>query len=298
MPTNIQVKSILNKTKRRDPWFLDDYTINPYSGCSYNCLYCYTRGSKYGVHMEDKLSIKTNAIELLDKQLKLRAAKEQHGFIVLSSATDPYLQFEKEQGLTRRILETILKYRFPVHIITKSDMVIRDLDLLQQINTEAILPADLKDKLSDRAFITFSFSTLDDNVGKIFEPGAPPPSLRLQTLKYCLDQGFFCGVSMMPLLPYISDTGENLELMFQTFKDIGVRYIFPATITLFGEDTADSKTLVLRAIQKHYPHLLERYQKLFTNSNQLPAYYQSAFQNKMRELLAKYGLKDRIIQEG
>jgi len=89
MPHEIQVKSILNKTKRRDPWFLDDYTLNPYSGCSFNCLYCYIRGSKYGIHMEEKLSVKTNALELLEKALTLRSKKGQHGIIVLSSATDP-----------------------------------------------------------------------------------------------------------------------------------------------------------------------------------------------------------------
>jgi DNA repair photolyase len=295
MPTGIQVKSILNKTKRRDPWFLDEYTINPYSGCSFNCLYCYIRGSKYGEHMEEKLSVKENAVKMLDKQLAARAKKKQYGFIVLSSATDPYLQFEKEEGLTRRILEIILKHRFPVHIITKSDLVLRDLDLLRRINEEAVLPADLEEKLSHRVFITFSFSTLDDSVGKIFEPGATVPSLRLQTLVTCLQQQFFCGVSMMPLIPWITDTGENLERMFSTFKKTGVNYIFPASITLSGENPSDSKTLMFRAIEKHYPHLLEKYQKLFLNSTEMPAFYQSAFDAKMKELLGKYGLKGRIV---
>src|ERR1700745_3506626 len=123
MPHAIQVKTILNKTKRRDPWFLDEYTINPYSGCSFNCLYCYIRGSKYGEHMEEKLSMKTNAVELLEKQLSLRAKKNQFGFIVMSSATDSYLQIEKETQLTRKLLEVILKFRFPVHMITKSDLI-------------------------------------------------------------------------------------------------------------------------------------------------------------------------------
>src|SRR5215210_4168748 len=101
MPIEILVKSVLNKTKRRGPWFLDDYTLNPYSACSFNCLYCYIRGSKYGDHLEDKVSIKINALEILEKQLKNRARKEQYGIIVLSSATDPYLQLEKEYQLTR-----------------------------------------------------------------------------------------------------------------------------------------------------------------------------------------------------
>ena len=111
--------------------------------------------------MEEKLSVKTNAVELLDKELHNRAKKGQYGFIVLSSATDPYLHFEKDLGLTRQILEVILKHRFPVHIITRSDLVIRDLDLLRKINKNAILPQDMEGKLAHKVFITFSFSTLE-----------------------------------------------------------------------------------------------------------------------------------------
>jgi DNA repair photolyase len=207
-------KSILNKTKRRDPWFLDDYTVNPYSGCSFNCLYCYIRGSKYGVNMAEKLSVKQNAIDLLDRALALRARKKQYGIIVLSSATDPYLQFEQTELLTRQLLEIILYYRFPVHIITKSDLVSRDFDLLKQIDAEAILPFDLQDKLTHRAFITFSFSTIDTEIARIFEPGAPSPELRLSALSKARMMGLCSGVSLMPLLPFISDTGAHIDQMF------------------------------------------------------------------------------------
>jgi DNA repair photolyase len=295
MPERTEAKTILNKKKQRDSWFLDDYTVNPYSGCSFNCLYCYIRGSKYGIHMEEKLTVKTNAVELLDKQLALRAKKNQFGIIVLSSATDPYLLFEKEEKLTRRMLEVILKHRFPVHIITKSDLVLRDLDLLKHIDEVAILPSDLHDKLSHKVFITFSFSTLDDAVAKIFEPGATLPSLRLETMKACIERGFFSGVSMMPLLPYISDTAESLNYMLKTFKGAKANHVFPATITLFGEGPADSKTLVFRAIEKHYPHLLVKYQKYFSNGNQLPHYYNLAFNKKIKEMMKEYGLKARIV---
>lgn len=295
MPNVIQVKSILNKTKRRDPWFLDDYTINAYSGCSFNCLYCYIRGSKYGIHMEEKLAIKENALELLDKQLFNRAKKGQYGIIVMSSATDPYLHFESEYRLTRQMLELILKYRFPVHIITKSDLVVRDIDLLQQINENAILPVDLTGKLLHKALVTFSFSTVDDAIASIFEPGATPPSIRVETMRNIAATGLYTGVSMMPLLPYISDTAAHLDLMFKTFKEAAARYVFPATITLFGNGTADSKTLVLRAIEKHYPHLLDRYHQLFADATQLPAYYNNAFNAKASELCNKYDIPNRIF---
>jgi DNA repair photolyase len=295
MPAEIKVKSILNKTKSRDPWFLDEYTINPYSGCSFNCLFCYIRGSKYGTHMEQKLSIKINALEVLEKQLYNRSKKNQWGIIVLSSATDPYLHFEKETMLTRQILTLILKYRFPVHMITRSDLISRDFDLLQEINKTAILPLDLQPVLKHRALITFSFSTLDDTIAGIFEPGATPPSQRINTLRETVKAGFHSGISMIPLLPFITDNGEQLELMFDTFKKAGARYIFPATITLFGTSPSDSKTLVLRAVEKHYPELLPKYQRFFSNSNQLPSFYTSAFSKKAKELCMKYGIRQSII---
>lgn len=84
------VKSVLNRKKKRDDWFLDDYTLNPYEGCSINCQYCYIRGSKYGLDMGETLSIKINGLSILDKQLALRARKNEHSIIALSSATDPY----------------------------------------------------------------------------------------------------------------------------------------------------------------------------------------------------------------
>lgn len=295
MPIDIQSKTILNKTKRRDAWFLDEYTINPYSGCSFNCLYCYIRGSKYGVHMEEKLAVKTNAAELLAKQLHNRAKKGQYGIIVMSSATDPYLQFEREHRLTEALLKVISAYRFPVHIITKSDLVVRDFALLHEIEERAILPADLEGKLDRKVFITFSFSTIDDNIAHIFEPGATPPSVRLQTLKAANENGFKTGVSMMPLLPYITDTAQSLEDMFTAFKEAGAQYVFPATITLFGNERTDSKTLVLKAVEKHYPHLLPKYHQFFDNSVTLPNYYNEAFAHKARQLSEKYGLKNSLI---
>ncbi len=295
MHKEIIVKSVLNKSKRRDSWFLDDYTFNPYSSCAFNCLYCYIRGSKYGTNLATSLSVKTNAIELLEKQLSARARKGQYGFIVISSATDPYLRIEKEYELTRRALEVALRYRFPVHIITKGDLVTRDFDLLQEINEKAILPDDLRFSLDRGALVTFSFSTLDDPTGKIFEPGATPPSERLKALEQSVKAGFHTGVSMMPLLPYISDTAAKLEFMFSTFKAAGAKYLMPATITLFGSGPADSKTLMLRAVAKHYPELVTRYEKFFSHSNEMPAYYRDAFYNKMKALSVQYAIPDRIV---
>lgn len=294
MPQHIQVKSVLNKHKKRDTWFLDDYSANFYSGCAFNCLYCYIRGSKYGENLADKLSVKENGLEVFEKQLQRRAKKGEYGFIVLSSITDPYLEIEETYELTRSALKIILKYKFPVHIITKSTLVERDFNLLKQINEEAILPDDLS-HLKHGCILTFSYATLDNAVGRIFEPGAPIPTERLKIQRKAIEYGLFTGVSLMPLLPFISDTKVHLECMFRTFKDMHVNYVLPATIGLYGSGKYDSKTLVLKTIEKHYPELYKRYLNYFSNSNEIPAFYKKAFKKKMQELSIEYNLPNSIL---
>lgn len=190
-------------------------------------------GSRYGVNLSDKTSIKANAAELLDKQLFLRARKNQFGIIVMSSATDPYLHFEHDLKLTRKLLGIIQKHKFPVHIITKSDLVLRDLDILRSIETTAILPRDLFGRVPG-AIITFSFSTLDDKINAIFEPGAVLPTQRLEALKHVTKEKFISGVSLMPLIPYITDTGDSLCTMYRSFATAGASYIMPSSLYLPG----------------------------------------------------------------
>lgn len=189
----------------------------------------------------------------------------------------------------------ILKHRFPVHIITKSDLIVRDFDLLEQIEHEAILPTDLK-QLKKGVIISFSFSTVQDKVAKIFEPGATPPSHRIIALQKALNHEFLAGVNLMPLIPYVSDTTEQLHLAFSKFQEVNVDYILPATITLFGNGKAHSKTLMQNAINKHYPELKEKYERFFANSTEMPNYYKTAFRRKMNELCEEYELNNDIIK--
>lgn len=239
--------------------------------------------------------MKADAAELLDKQLALRSKKGQYGFIVLSSATDPYLQFEKELGLTRQLLKVILKYRFPVHVITRSALVQRDFDLLHAIDKQAILPGDLNEHPGRGTILTFSFSTVDDYIASIFEPGATPPSQRLQTHEEAVKERFLTGISMMPLIPYITDTTESLNAMYAAFKKAGSKYVMPATITLFGNGPSDSKTLMKWAIEKHFPGLIDKYRCLFEKGSELPAYYNNAFYKKAQELSSEFRIPARII---
>lgn len=295
MVNEVQVKSILNKHKKRDDWFLDDYSVNPYSGCSFNCIYCYTRGSKYGENMAKSLSVKVNAPELLERQLSRRAKKDEYGIIALSSSTEPYMPIEEKLKLTRKLLEIILKYRFPVEIATKSKLVLRDLDLLKEIDKNAILPADLKPKPKHGTIISFSVSTLDEKLARILEPGAPKPIERLETMKRCKEEGFFAGVCFIPVLPFLSDSEEQLEETIRTVKDYEADFIFVGGLTLFGKGPADCKTLYHKFLEKHCPELVPKYKSLYRIFFAPSKEYQKKFEEKSKRLCEKYGIKNRII---
>src|SRR6476620_5131197 len=171
-----QVKSVLNKQKQRDHWFLTDYSVNAYEGCSCNCLYCYIRGSKYGENMDTGLAV-------LERQLQVKAKKGQHGIVVVGSATDAYLYHEEKWRLTEGMLKLFLKYRFPVFISTKSTLVLRDVELLKQIDKAAILPEDLKTTLRRGVIMSTSLSTMNEQIANMLEPGAATPLERLEILR-------------------------------------------------------------------------------------------------------------------
>lgn len=247
--------------------------------------------------MERKLAIKENAPELLEKQLALRARKGQIGIIVLSSATDPYLQTEKETQLTRRLLKIILKYRFPLHVITKSDLILRDLDVLKEIQNLAMMPKDLSSSLRSPLIISFSFSFLDETLRKIFEPGATSIEDRKNAFREVKAQGLYSGISLMPLFPELSDSDEHLENYYKTFSQLGADYIFPSSMTLFGNGSADSKTLVFKKIKEHFPSVLPTYDKLFSNPN-YQRNYQNALLGRSAEVAKKYSIPSSLLAEG
>src|SRR5688572_762091 len=239
MIKEITVKSVLNKKKKRDSWFLDEYTLNPYEGCSFNCQYCYVRGSKYGENMAETLAVKSNALQVLDRQLAFRVKKNQYGIIALASATDPYIKAEEKYRMTEGFLKLILKHRFPLLLITKSTLILRDLDLLKQIDQSAIHAPDLSGRLSRGAIISFSFSTLDEKIAATLEPGAPSPQGRLKTMQACKQAGLMVGLNCIPTLPFISDSEQQLEEMVSAAKDHGADYILIGGLTLFGDKPAD-----------------------------------------------------------
>ncbi len=146
----------------------------------------------------------------------------------------------------------------------------------------------MKTDFETKFLFRFPFSTTDNAIAKIFEPGAPPPSVRLKALHRAANAGFMSGVSLMPLIPIITDNGHQLEEMFSLFSAAQSQYVLPASLILFGKNKADSKMLVLKAVEKHYPHLLQKYQRFFAENDNMPNYYRQALTQEMYELSNRF----------
>ena len=296
MVNKVEVKSILNKQKKRDEWFLCDYSVNPYYGCAFNCLYCYIRGSKYGTNMVERLALKSNARDLLERQLKRRAKKGEYGIIALASSTDPYIPYEEGLAMTRDLLKIICAYRFPVEIGTKSNLILRDLDILKKIDENAILPEDLREKLISGAIVTTSISTLDEELAHILEPGASSPQERLDVIRACKQAGLLAGVNFIPVLPFISDTEEALDTMIGAAKEYGADFFLVGGLTLFGDGPTDCKTLYYHFLDQQFPELVPKYRSLYRIFPYPHKAYSADLAKRASLLCRKYGIRNSIIE--
>ncbi|MGC4035042.1 MAG: radical SAM protein [Chitinophagaceae bacterium] len=296
MPQEKVVKSVLNKHKQRDSWFLDDYSVNAYEGCSCNCQYCYIRGSKYGENMENGVYIKTNVAEVLDKQLQSRAKKNQYGIVAVGTSTDAYMRQDDQYKLTEKILMVLLKNRFPVFISTKRTGIMRDIELLKQIDKTAILPVDLTDKFKRGVILSVSISTMNEDISNMLEPGTATPTQRLELVSKLNELGFLVGVNAIPSLPFISDNEEELEKTIAAAKQYHAQYILVGGLTLFGNSTADSKTLYYNFLQRYNPELIKKYDDLYRDKFYTPRSYQDQLKKRADKLCVKYKIRNRIIE--
>ncbi len=291
----VKVKSVLNKLKSHDDWFLVDYTVNPFMGCALNCTYCYIHGSKYGGEDTSVLQVKTNAPEVLYKQLKNRTRKGEYGFIGLGSSTDPYPPIEKELEITRELLKIIYRFKFPVNVNTKSTLILRDMELYRKIDENAVLPRRFQGKMDHGVIVSFSFSTVDPVLAGIFEPGASTVEERLVTTQKFSDEGFLVGANLMPLLPFLTDTEEHLDEMIGKMKEHGAEFVLVAGLTLFGDEPSDCKVRYYDTLEKHYPEVLPETRKLFGNSFAPSRKYQHDLAKLSEKLALKHNIRTRIL---
>ncbi|MBN1857770.1 radical SAM protein [Candidatus Bipolaricaulota bacterium] len=212
----IEAKTLVSRVPRSNDgsWYRTDYNMNVYRGCQHRCIYCNSRSACYRIdRFDDEIVVKKNAVALLEDELR---RKRNKGIVGTGSMSDPYMPLEGCRQLTRQCLAVIARYGFGVHIHTKSDLVVRDLDLLTKIR-----------RISGHAVVAVTLTTGDDNLAAKVEPFAPSPSRRLAALKTLAASGIETWVTLMPVLPFIEDNQPNLLGLVHAAADAGVFGVFP-----------------------------------------------------------------------
>jgi DNA repair photolyase len=253
MPEYIEAKTILSRPGGApDPYFGITYNMNLFRGCQHQCIYCDSRSKVYGIEDFSKIRIKKNALALLETTLKKRIKK---GTIGTGSMNDPYMPIEKTEHLTRLALELISKYHFPVHIITKSGLIIRDIDILKEIS-------------KTYAAVSFTITTTDDNLSKIIEPGASLSSERLSSMEKMASVGIYTGVVLTPVLPFITDNAENISNILSRAVDSGAKYV----LGWMGMTQREGqREYYYEKLDKHFPKVRQKYLEQFGNNYQCPS---------------------------
>ena len=229
--------------------------MNIYRGCTHGCIYCDSRSLCYRfTHPFEDVEVKQNAPELLEKALK---SKRRKCMIGTGSMSDPYMHCEEQLGLTRRYLEIILKYGFGAAIQTKSDRILRDIDLLDEINRSA------------KCVVQMTLTTYDDDLCRILEPNVCNTKRRIEVLERMREREIPTVVWLTPVLPFINDTEENIGMILNECVRTGVKGIidFGMGLTLREGD----REYYYAALDRHFPGMKQRYVRRYGNAYELPS---------------------------
>jgi DNA repair photolyase len=284
----LPVKSILNRCdSNRVPF---EWTINPYRGCEFACKYCYARYThEYmeldGSEFEKKIYVKKDAAPLLahDISRKYSYMSEKSGgeradHIAIGTATDPYQPAEREYGVTRACLEELAKRDgLSISIITKSNQIVRDIDVLQRIALRSDLAIDI------------TITTLRPRLARLLEPRAPRPDLRLAAVKQLREAGLAVGVSASPLIPEITDRDGDLEAVAVAAREAGAQWFFSGVLFLMP---ASAKQF-LPFVREKFPRLAKQYEQWYAKNGYAPEEYRKKASERVARIREKLGFASR-----
>jgi len=252
-----------------------DNGMNLYRGCSHGCIYCDSRSNCYSFdHDFEDIEIKSNAAELLEKRL---ASKREKCMIATGSMTDPYLHIEEEIKSTRKCLEIIEKYGFGVTLITKSNRVLRDLDLLKKINEKS------------KAVVQMTLTTYDEGLCKVLEPHVSTTKERFEALKVFAENGIPTVVWLDPILPFINDTKENLMGILDYCIRAKVYGIICFNIGLTLRD--GNREYFYQKLDEHFPKLKDKYIKKYGNKYSIVSDKNNELMKLFREVCKKHNIE-------
>ena len=231
------------------------YGMNIYRGCTHGCIYCDSRSRCYQfTHPFEDIEVKQNAPELLEAAIR---SKRRRIMVGTGSMSDPYMHCEESLGLTRKCLEIILKYGFGAAIQTKSDRILRDIDLLEEINKRA------------KCVVEMTLTTYDDELCRIVEPNVCITKRRIEVLEEMQKRGIPTVVWLTPILPFINDTEENVGRILDECVRIGVKGIVCFSMGMTLREGA--REYYYAALDRHFPGLKEKYIQTYGNAYEVPS---------------------------
>jgi DNA repair photolyase len=279
---SIENRSLL--TRCNSPRMPFSWMINPYRGCEFACKYCYARYTHEFMEMRDsrdferKIYVKQNSAWLLRQELKQVRAGQS---IAIGTATDPYQPAERKFGITRAIMEEFARHQgLSLGLVTKSDLILRDLDLLRAIS--------LKNRLSIHVTVT----TMKTDLARLLEPRAPRPDLRLKAVKALVAAGIHTSINCAPVLPGLTDSPADLERLVRAAAEAGARSV--AAIPLFLKPC--SEKVFMPFLEQNFPQLVGSYKTRFAKRAFLPAEYGRRISALVKKLGRKYRLGEQSLQ--
>jgi len=277
----IGARSILNRTKPGMPF---EWTINPYRGCEFGCQYCYARytheflGMEDGREFESKIYAKAAAPEILRRELRKIDRREA---IAIGTATDPYQPAERRFGRTRAILEVFAREKGRrVSITTKSDLVARDLELLQEVGRRNVLAVNI------------TITTLNRRLARMMEPRAPRPDLRLEAVRKLAEGGVVVGVFPNPILPMITDSEPSLDALAAAARAAGAQYFGGGPLFLMPS----AQKIFFPFLEARFPKLAQPYRVLFAAGAYLGGEYKQALRERVARIRERHGLASAPVE--
>jgi len=274
---NKEFKTALNKLKYPDSWFWCRYTINPYSGCAHTCIYCDARSQKYYLNQdfEREVIVKTNMDKILDKRIK-NSRTLLPDVIGPGGVCDAYQPIELEVENTLKILKVIEKHRFPVNIATKSDLIVRDVEILNRIAKDTWCT------------VGFSITTMNEELAQFLEPYSSTPQERLEALTQIKRKApnVQVGTYFMPIIPFLEDGDENLDVVIKKSKEAGADFIIFSPGLTLRDTQADFFFKKLK--ESKYSHVVKPLLNLYKGQLGPPKDYVYTMYQKLLMLCQKY----------
>lgn len=246
MIEEIPAKTILSSWFDGSGWFGANYNMNLYKGCDHGCIYCDSRSECYRIEDFDRVRVKKNAVTLLDREL---ASRKKWGVVGCGAMSDPYNRFEDELHVARKAFELIARSGFGLTVLTKSARVVRDIDIFREIRAPMM--------------VKITITTPHDALAAKIEPNVSRPSERFAALRALSDAGIICGVLLMPCLPFIEDSPEDILLLDRLAREAGASFVhadFGVTLRANQRDWFYDK------LDLYFPGKRELYQKTYQNS--------------------------------